>query len=162
MARRVFFSFHYDEDVWRANQVRNCWVTHPDRQSAGFFDASLWESSKRNGDEGIKRMIRDGLQGTSVTAILVGANTAGRTYIDYEIDQSHNVRHNGILAIRIDGLGDRFGYKSTRGRNPLDEWTFTESGKKFSDIYSTYDWVLDNGHKNCAEWFHRAAQQAGK
>jgi hypothetical protein len=23
MARRVFFSFHYDNDVWRANQVRN-------------------------------------------------------------------------------------------------------------------------------------------
>lgn len=23
MARRVFFSFHYDGDVWRANQVRN-------------------------------------------------------------------------------------------------------------------------------------------
>ncbi|MDL1957599.1 MAG: TIR domain-containing protein [Candidatus Desulfofervidus auxilii] len=23
MARRVFFSFHYERDVWRANVVRN-------------------------------------------------------------------------------------------------------------------------------------------
>ena len=38
MARRVFFSFHYERDHWRANVVRNSWVTK-DRESAGFFDA---------------------------------------------------------------------------------------------------------------------------
>lgn len=27
MARRVFFSFHYERDIWRANQVRNRWIT---------------------------------------------------------------------------------------------------------------------------------------
>ena len=40
MARRVFFSFHYEKDIWRASQVRNSWVTKPDRESAGFWD---WE-----------------------------------------------------------------------------------------------------------------------
>lgn len=161
MARRVFFSFNYEEDVWRANQVRNCWMTQPDHQEAGFFDASLWEKAKQS-DEAIKRMIREGLEGTSVTAILVGANTAGRTYIDYEIEQSNNVRHNGILAIYINGLKDRNGYTSARGRNPLDTWTFNDSGKKFSEVYATYDWVRDEGYKNCGTWFERAAQQAGK
>ena len=41
MARRVFFSFHYERDIWRANVVRNSWLTK-DREAAGFFDASLW------------------------------------------------------------------------------------------------------------------------
>jgi hypothetical protein len=161
MARRVFFSFHYDEDVWRANQIRKCWVTQ-DRESAGFFDCSLWEAAKLRGDDAIKKLIRDGLANTSVTAILVGSHTAGRKYIDYEIDQSHNVRHNGILAIRINGLGDRFGYKSARGRNPLDEWTFDDTGKKFSEVFDTYDWVADDGYQNCAAWFEKAARQVGK
>ena len=43
MARRVFFSFHYDRDVWRASVVRNSWKLKPDREAAGFFDAGIWE-----------------------------------------------------------------------------------------------------------------------
>ena len=38
MARRVFFSFHYKNDVWRANQVRNSWVTQG-KEAAGFIDS---------------------------------------------------------------------------------------------------------------------------
>ena len=34
-ARRVFFSFHYQRDIWRVNQVRNHWVAKDDRQAAG-------------------------------------------------------------------------------------------------------------------------------
>ena len=26
MARKIFFSFKYEDDVWRANQVKNSWV----------------------------------------------------------------------------------------------------------------------------------------
>lgn len=45
MARRVFFSFHYERDAWRAAQVRNSWVTKPDREAAGFWDAVAWEDN---------------------------------------------------------------------------------------------------------------------
>lgn len=34
MARRTFFSFHYKPDVWRAWNVRNCWVVKPEEQIA--------------------------------------------------------------------------------------------------------------------------------
>jgi len=34
MARKVFFSFHYERDIWRASIVRNSWVTKPDREAA--------------------------------------------------------------------------------------------------------------------------------
>jgi len=45
MVRRVFFSFHYERDIWRANIVRNSWVTKPDREAAGFVDATVWEKA---------------------------------------------------------------------------------------------------------------------
>lgn len=55
MARRVFFSFHYERDAWRAAQVRNSWVTQPDREAAGFWDAVAWEEVKKKGEEAVKR-----------------------------------------------------------------------------------------------------------
>lgn len=39
MARRVFFSFHYERDIFQANVVPNSWRTG-DREAAGSFDAS--------------------------------------------------------------------------------------------------------------------------
>src|SRR5213083_91904 len=66
MARRVFFSFHYKFDIFRANQVRNSnVVAGPDE--AGFFDHSEYEAAKKKGDEEIKRLIRAKLVGTTVT-----------------------------------------------------------------------------------------------
>ena len=78
MARRVFFSFHYGRDIWRVNQVRQSWVTK-DRETAGFWDASLWEEARKKGDAAIKKMIDDALRNTSVTVVLIGAETAHRT-----------------------------------------------------------------------------------
>lgn len=44
MAKRVFFSFHYQDVIdFRANVVRNHWMTKPDREEAGYFDASIWK-----------------------------------------------------------------------------------------------------------------------
>src|SRR5438309_1609781 len=72
VARRVFFSFHYQRDIVRASQVRNSWVTQ-DRQTAGFLDAAAWEKVKRGGDAAIEAWIEDQLNGTSVTVVLIGA-----------------------------------------------------------------------------------------
>ena len=73
MAKRVFFSFHYQDVIdFRANVVRQHWMTKPDREEAGFFDASIWESARRTGSVALKRLINAGLDGTSVTCVLVG------------------------------------------------------------------------------------------
>jgi len=48
MAKRVFFSFHYQDVIdFRANVVRKHWLTKRDREAAGFFDASVWETAKK-------------------------------------------------------------------------------------------------------------------
>jgi hypothetical protein len=106
MARRVFFSFHYERDIWRANVVRNSWVTQ-DREAAGFWDASLWEEAKKKGDAAIKQMIDDALRNTSVTAVLIGTETASRPYVKYELIQSYNkTPRNGMLGVYIHGIKD--------------------------------------------------------
>ena len=89
MVRRVFFSFHYERDAWRASQVRNSWVTKPDREAAGFWDAAEWEKVKKQGDAAIKRWIDKGLEGTSVTVVLIGTETCSRKWVRYEIQKSH-------------------------------------------------------------------------
>ena len=88
MARRVFFSFHYQNDIWRVSQIRNSWLTQS-RQTAGFWDAADWESVKRGGENSIKSWIDNQLNGTSVTVVLIGSHTADRKFVKYEIEQSH-------------------------------------------------------------------------
>lgn len=104
MARRVFFSFHFERDIFRVNQVRNCnVVAGVDR--AGFYDHSEYEEAKRKGEQEVKRLIRAKLEGTSVTIVLIGSETAARPYVQYEIEQSI-ARKNGLLGIRIHHLKD--------------------------------------------------------
>jgi len=65
-------------------------VAKPDREAAGSWDAAAWEEVKKKGDEAIKRWIDKQLEGTSVTAVLIEAETSKRKYVLYEIIQSHN------------------------------------------------------------------------
>jgi hypothetical protein len=116
MARRAFFSFHYQRDLWRANVVRNSGIVEG-VSAAGFHDASLWEETRKRGDNAIKKLIDIGLDGTSVTIVLIGAETASRTYVSYEIEQSV-ARHNGILGIRINSIKDRHGNTDSAGPVP--------------------------------------------
>jgi hypothetical protein len=163
MARRVFFSFHYERDVWRAGQVRNSWVTKPDRETAGFWDAAAWEEVKKNGEDAINKWIDKQLEGTSVTVVLIGAKTSGRPYVDYEITQSYK-RGSGMLGIYIHKLKDKDGRTDTKGNNPFDKWQIEENGRKkrFSEIYPTYDWVDNNGYNKLADWIEKVAKNAGK
>ena len=102
MARKVFFSFHYERDIWRANVVRNSGGIEG-ISAAGFHDAGLWEQTKKKGDSTVKKLIDDALKGTVVTVVLIGAQTASRTHVSYEIEQSV-ARGNGILGIRINNI----------------------------------------------------------
>lgn len=144
----MFFSFHYERDIWRANVVRNSWVTQ-DRVAAGFFDASLWEEAKKKGDAAIKKLIDEGLKNTSVTAVLIGQQTSSRTYVKYEIEQSIE-RGNGLLGVRIEKIKDKDGTTDEAGANPLP------SG------YKLYLWNKEDGYANFGSWVEASAKAAGK
>jgi hypothetical protein len=151
MARRVFFSFHYERDIWRASQVRNSWVTKPDREEAGFWDAAAWEEVKKKGDEEIERWIRTQLNGTSVTAVLIGPETSSRKYVNYEIEQSWD-KGNGLLGIFIHNMKDKNDKTEPKGSNPITAFGYSS--------IKTYDWVNDKGYDNFADWVEAAFSQA--
>lgn len=144
MARKVFFSFHYGRDVWRVNVVRNSGVVEG-VSAAGFHDASVWEETKKKGDEAIKKLIDSGLDGTSVTVVLIGAETANRTYVSYEIEKSV-ARGNGILGIRINNVKDKDGKTESPGPippvlanigAPIYDWEYGRLGEWVERAYKT-------------------------
>lgn len=131
MARRVFFSFHYQDVIdFRANVVRNHWMTKPDRDAAGFFDASIWEEAKKQGDIALKRIINGGLDNTSNTCVLVGTETYARPWVRYEILKSF-VRGNHLFAVHINGIKGKDQKIKVLGPNPLEYVgvTYSQDGR---------------------------------
>ena len=142
MARRVFFSFHYQRDLWRVNVVRNSAMIEG-VSAAGFRDQSLWEETQRKGDGAVRRLIDDALQGTSVTVVLIGAETAGRPYVTYEIEKSI-ARGNGLLGVRVSNIKDQDGRTDSlgaipaplvRARAPIYTWEYGKLGEWVENAY---------------------------
>ncbi len=107
MARRVYFAFHFERDIFRVNVVRNANVVLGTGRS-GFFDKSEYEEVKRKSATEIARRIREKMKGTSVTAVLIGRDTWQRAWVDYEIQESI-ANNNGLLGVyihHVSNLGD--------------------------------------------------------
>lgn len=160
MARKVFFSFHYDNDVRRVVQVRNSWVVRSKGEAQPFYDKADWEAVKR---KGIEKWIEDQLKGTSVTVVLIGSGTYNRDWVRHEIKRSYELK-KGILGIYIHNIKDPQHGADIKGKNPLDYWTVDQDGKKvpLSYLYRTYDWLNDDGYTNLAMWIEAAAKAAGR
>ena len=158
MARQTFFSFRYKKDNWRAGIVRNSGLTQ-DIASSGFFDSADWEEVKKKSDSAIEAWIDGQLKGTSVTVVLIGADTAGKKWINYEIKSSH-VKGNGMLGIYIHNIKDGNGNTTTKGKNPFDDFEFKKAEKVVT--YPVYEWVADDGYKNMGDWIEKAAKAIGK
>jgi hypothetical protein len=96
-----------------------------------FVDGSIWETAKGKGDTYLKKLIDEGLNRTSVTALLIGQGTANRRWVNYEIVKSFE-RGNGILGVYINRIKGKDGYIVSRGANPLDRLGFkvSEEGRK--------------------------------
>ncbi len=161
MARKVFFSFHYERDVKRVVQVRNSWLIRPGGEAPPFYDKAEFEEAKRRAG-GIKQWIEDQLKGTSVTVILFGAETYNREWVQYELKRSVELK-KGILAIDIHNVKDPQKGKDIQGRNPLDQ-VFNIDGRnvKLSSVYKTYDWVNNDGYTNMPSWIEAAAKAVGR
>ena len=142
MARRTFFSFHYKPDVWRAWNVRNSWVVCPEEQEdAGFFDSSVFEASRKKGDDALKNFLRDGLNNSSVTCVLAGTETWQRRWVRYEIARSV-ARGNGLLTVHIHGVKDRSGQSAVKGADPLAQMgVYKADGKTFLAEWKDGKWV---------------------
>lgn len=149
MKRRVFYSFHYNPDNWRAATVRNIGSIEGNRPATD----NDWETVKKGGDLAIKNWIAGQIHGRSCTVVLIGTNTAGRKWINYEIIKSWNDRM-GIVGIHIHGLKNSDGNVSSKGANPFTEIKHGKSGKMLSSIVNCYDPAGRNSQERY-EWIKK-------
>jgi MTH538 TIR-like domain (DUF1863) len=163
MARKVFFSFHYERDAQRAAIVRNHAVTKDNDQAAGYVDKAAWESIERQGDAAIKKWIGEQLSGTSVTIVLVGAETDSRPWVKYELQQSY-AQKNRLLAVTLHNIKDFSGNTDRAGSTNFGSLGKDRDGNDvyFFQIAKTYDWVSNNGYENFGKWVEEAATAASK
>lgn len=161
MAHRVFYSFHFKPDNWRASQVRNMGAIEGNRPVSD----NKWEEITSCGDEAIKDWIDEQMQGKSCEIVLIGENTASRKWIEYEIKKAWNDR-KGVFGIYINNLKNKDREQSSKGRNPFDNFTF--DGEKLSKIvkaydppYSTSTYVYDYIKENLEDWVDEAISLRG-
>jgi hypothetical protein len=164
MARRVFYSFHYKPDNWRASQVRNAGVVEGNRPVTD----NEWESITSAGDAAIERWIDGQLSGKSCAIVLIGSATAGRKWINYEINTAWN-GNKGVLGIYIHNLRNSEGKQSTKGSNPFDRITLGSVGKRLSSVVNAYDppytdstKVYDYIISHLADWVDEAIDIRGR
>ena len=130
--RQVFFSFHYDNDKWRAGQVRN--MGKVDSNST-FYDND-WEDVKEKTDSKIKAWIDEQLNKRSCLVVLIGKKTANRKWINYEIKKAYEL-NKGIVGIYIHKLENSSGKQDDKGNNPFDYLTL--EGEKLSKYVKCFE-----------------------
>ena len=162
MARRVFYSFHYKPDNWRASQVRNIGVIEGNVPVSD----NDWEKVTKGGDEAIKKWIGDQMYNRSCVVVLVGEKTAGRKWINYEIIEGWK-SGKGLVGIYINNLKDANEKQSSKGENPFDSLTFGD--RKFSSVvklynppYTTSTDAYEYIKKNISAWVEEAVQIRAK
>src|SRR3954470_15224858 len=112
MARRVFYSFHYKPDAFRASKVRNIGAIEGNKPA----NDNDWETVTRGGDDAITRWIANQMNGTSCTVVLIGQNTANRKWINHEIIKAWD-DGKGVLGVYIHNLLDHNQQASPPGAN---------------------------------------------
>ena len=81
-----FASFHYDRDYARVQQVLNMGAI----EGQTIVSSQKWEEVKRNGKAAVEKWIDDQMKGKSAVVVLVGAETASREWVNYEIRKAWN------------------------------------------------------------------------
>jgi len=134
MARKAFYSFHYEPDHWRASQVRNMGVI----EGNSTVSDNDWEEVTKGGDAAIKKWITDQMSGKSCAIILIGSNTASRKWINHEIIHAWD-NNKGVLGVHIHKLKDKDKNQSSKGENPFDYITLGGTNKKLSSVVKVYN-----------------------
>jgi len=157
MARKVFYSFHYAKDAWRAGQIRNIGAIEGN-QPASDND---WEQVKKGGDEAIKRWIHEQMKGRSCVVVLIGEETASRKWVRYEIEHGWN-EGKGVLGIYIHNLKDQDGNTSLKGANPFKSFVIQVGGEEvpMDSVVQAYNPPGDDAYgyikDNLADWIDDA------
>ncbi|MFZ3350795.1 MAG: TIR domain-containing protein [Xanthobacteraceae bacterium] len=113
--RKAYFAFRF-KDVMRVNNVRQSGKIGQDEEKnpRDFYDRSIWEQKSISDPESLKRLMREGVEHSSVVCVLVGTDTWQGRWVKYEIARAV-LDKKGLLAVDINGLP----HVQTRKSEPL-------------------------------------------
>ncbi len=152
--RKVFYSFHYDNDVFRVQQIRNMGAIEGDEP----VSKNDWETVKKGGDKAIEKWINDNMYGKSCVVVLVGEDTHKRPWVKHEIIKAWN-DGKGLVGIYIHNLKDPKTGTCLKGTNPFEQFKM-ENGKKLSDYVKCHNPKSTDAYNdikaNLAGWIEEA------
>lgn len=109
----VFYSFHYERDVYRVQLIRNIGSVEGQK----LLNAQEWEVVRARGTKAIQNWIDEQMKWKNAVVVLIGAQTASRSWVQYEIQRAWELR-KPLLGIRIHGLSS-MGSTDNEGPNPF-------------------------------------------
>lgn len=158
MAREpVFYSFHYDNDVFRVQQIRNMGVVDGNAP----VSPNDWEQVKRKGDAAVEKWIDDSLKYKRCVIVLIGAETVNRKWVKYEIKRAWELK-KGLFGIYVHNLRCLRTGTCSKGANPFNNWNV--NGQSMASLVSGYDpsaWdAYGDISRNMSSWVAQAIESA--
>ena len=133
MPRPVYLSYHYAADADRARQVR-------ERARLRAPEAHEDPDAKalRLGPRQLEALVDEEIARRSCLIVLIGRQTRGRRWVNYEIFRAWNAR-KGVLGIRVHQLADQSGLTPAPGPNPFDEFHLADGRRRLSSVVPVFD-----------------------
>ena len=152
--RRVFYSFHYKNDVMRVAQIRNIGAIEDNKP----VSENAWEDVKNNGTKAIEDWIDSNMKNRSCVIVMIGEKTAKRKWVKYEIKKAWE-EGRGLLGIYIHNIKCPRNGKCNKGDNPFEQFKF-KNGTKLSQIVKCYNpkWydAYNDIKENLEDWVEEA------
>jgi hypothetical protein len=163
MAREpVFYSFHYDNDVFRVQQIRNMGVIDGDEP----VSTNDWEQLKRKGDDAVERWIEENMGYKRCVIVLIGAETASRRWVKHEIKRAWE-RGKGLIGVHIHNLKCPRNGIGARGVNPFEQFTVGERDgqkRRLSELVTVHNpsalYAYSEIQANLSSWVTAAIEEA--
>ena len=130
--RRVFYSFHYDNDVMRVQLIRNIGALEGNEPAS----VNKWEEVKYKGDRAIREWIDVNMANRSCLVVLIGSDTANRKWVNYEIEKAW-ADGKGVVGVYIDDVRCPRNGICRRGANPFSFFKFP-NGRLMSNVVKCY------------------------
>lgn len=119
----VFYSFHFNNDVMRVQQIRQMGMIDGDEP----VSKNDWETVKRSGSSAIERWIDANMKYKHCVVVLIGTETHTRPWVHDEIRKAW-AENRGLLGIHIHNLRCPNQGTCAKGVNPFDQYEFRDGG----------------------------------
>lgn len=153
--KRVFYSFHFDNDVMRVQLIRNIGSLEENKP----VNPNEWEKVRARGNAAIEQWIQDNMSHRQCVVVLIGSETYKRPWVQYEIEKAWRDKR-GVVGVYIHNLKCARNGTCNQGLNPFDYLTIPGSTAKMSTVVKCYNPSSLNAYGEIANNLDRWVDEA--